>query len=100
LPGAFALFYALFLPKPANNEEGSIARQHRIAGDGYRHWLATSARIQVVSFERYNSLARRSAGETGNILIATLPQQLPAVPMSWRRWTWLARDNSLLILAA
>jgi hypothetical protein len=103
--GAFALFYALFVPKP-NVAAEAIAWPTSIEtrAAGYQalwRWLQSRG-IPVVSLrDRYGRLAQQGAPDSGNILITTLPQQLPFRPDEAESLDqWLERGNTLLVMAA
>ena len=102
--GALALFYALIFPKPQHRSapEGlPLSTDSR--PDGYLaiwHWLAEE-HIPRLSLRRHylrlSDLPRRS----GNVLIVTLPQQMPADALEIADLMgWVARGNTLLLLAA
>ncbi|MEO6080587.1 MAG: DUF4350 domain-containing protein [Steroidobacteraceae bacterium] len=103
--GAFVLFYALFVPKPASNEAAialPVSTEGRDAGyQGLWRWLQTQG-IRVVSFrDRYGRLAQQDLANTGNLLITTLPQKVPARDDEARKLDeWLERGNTLLVVAA
>lgn len=103
--GAFLLFYALFVPKPAQQDDTlSLPTSIESKPDGYQalwRWLQAE-HIPAVSFrDRYERLTQRAPSSTGNILIATLPQQLPARPDELQELDkWIQRGNTLVIMAA
>lgn len=103
--GAFALFYALFVPKPAADAAAlalPVSTEKR--DDGYQglwRWLGGQG-IRVVSFrDRYDRLAQQDTADTGNLLIVTLPQQVTARLDELRKLdAWLEQGNTLLVMAA
>jgi hypothetical protein len=103
--GAFAVFYALFVPKPGMNADRVVLPvSTETRGDGYQalwRWLGTQG-IQAVSFrDRYTGLARRGTDDTGNLLIATVPQQVPVRAAELPALQeWVRHGNTLLLLAA
>ncbi|HTP40694.1 MAG TPA: DUF4350 domain-containing protein [Steroidobacteraceae bacterium] len=103
--GALALFYALFLPKPAPAGVAAAPPTSVEAGDsGYQaawRWLTQSG-IPVRSYrQKYDRLGGATARPTGNVLLVTLPLQTATAATelaSLRRW--VARGNTLLVMAA
>lgn len=103
--GALALFYALFLPKPVN-EQAQPARplSTEVRDEGYQalwRWLQAQG-IRVISLrERYDRLGGTGAAATGNLLITTMPQQtMPRRDELQRLGDWIERGNTLLVQAA
>jgi hypothetical protein len=103
--GALALFYALFLPKPASPGSSAAPPLSTESGPeglaGASQWLRLE-HIAVVSLRsRYGQLDTHGGAGTGNVLIASLPQQ---VAMSRAEEAalaaWVERGNTLLVLAA
>jgi hypothetical protein len=103
--GAFAVFYALFVPKPGvNADRVALPVSTEVRDAGYQamwRWLGTQG-IAAVSFrDRYSGLARRGNNDTGNLLIATVPQQVPVRANELPALqAWVRRGNTLLVLAA
>jgi hypothetical protein len=103
--GAFALFYALFAPKPANvAQDIALPVSTEEQDDGYLamwRWLQAQ-RIPVLSFrDRYGALGRQGSVPAGNILVATVPQQVPArLDEMQALEAWIAAGNTLLVMAA
>jgi hypothetical protein len=103
--GALVLFYALFVPKPAADADAialPVSTEGRDAGyQGIWRWLKGQG-IPVVSFRgRYGSLARQELPASGNLMIATLPQKVPArEDEAMKLDEWLAQGNTLLVMAA
>ena len=105
--GALALFYVLFFPKPRTQgpdlENGSpLSTDSR--PDGYLamwQWLGKE-RIPRVSLRlQYDHLGGLLAQSRGNVMLVTLPQ--PVVPREAELRAledWVARGNTLLIVAA
>lgn len=103
--GALFLFYALFVPKPAPEDKAAaLPVSTETKAEGYQalwRWLERQ-QIPVVSLrERYDRLSRNAPTATGNVLLATLPQQLPArVDEMESLDTWIERGNTLVVMAA
>ena len=104
--GALALFYVLFFPKPGAQpgaENGSpLSTDGR--PDGYLaiwQWLEKD-RIPRVSLRlHYDRLGGLLARPTGNVLLVTLPQRVPAQADELTALeSWVERGNTLLIVAA
>ena len=103
--GALAAFFVLFLPKPPPRTSPvalPVSSEHR--PDGYLalwQWLR-EARIAETSLRyRYDRLPALVTQATGNLLLATLPQQVPARPLELSDLDrWVARGNTLLVVAA
>jgi Domain of unknown function (DUF4350) len=103
--GALAVFYTLFAPKPApGSRRIALPLSSERRPDGYLatwRWLRGQA-VPVRSLRyRYDRLSRLVARPTGNLLLVTLPQQVPARPIELAALErWVARGNTLLIMAA
>jgi hypothetical protein len=103
--GALALFYMVLMPKP--RDESRLPSQPvsiDIRGDGYQalwRWL-DAQHIRALSFrDRYDKLAAAGIPASGNLLITTLPHQAPVRGKELDDLdAWLARGNTLLLLAA
>jgi Domain of unknown function (DUF4350) len=102
---ALLSFYALVFPKP-QSPQSQVSRPLSIetGADGLAgawRWLEDS-HIPVVSLrERYQQLPLLPLPARGNVLLTTLPAKLvvsPAEQLALERW--IARGNTLLILAA
>jgi hypothetical protein len=103
--GALALFYALFFPKPAASPRALVLPLSRESGpEGYLavwRWLG-ERRVPEVSLRyRYDRLPGLLQHTTGNLLIASLPQQVPAhsAELADLR-SWIEQGNTLLLMAA
>lgn len=116
---ALALFYILFLPKPASPEAApELPLSTELRPNGYQaawRWLE-SQRIPVTALhERYDRLLKDSvapggnrlfagslaASRTGNVLLTTLPHQLPAGGREASMLDlWVERGNTLIVLLA
>jgi hypothetical protein len=104
---ALALFYALFLPKPAPaNSSPPLPLSTESGPSGYQaawRWLEAE-RIPVFALhERYDRLNADSAGfkSTGNLLLTTLPHKLPVRPREATQLdAWVERGNTLVVMAA
>ena len=103
---ALLCFYALFAPKPSAAPEQSKPVSTDSGDDGYQlawQWLSQE-HIPVSSLrERYDRITdiALSPAASGNVLVITLPSELPFQTAEWDaldRWT--AAGNSLLVLAA
>jgi len=105
--GALALFYALFLPKPAPGDGApALPLSSESRASGYQaawRWLKVE-RIPVTALhERYDHLGMRSVSPTptGNILLTTLPHKLPVRPREAVQLdAWVERGNTLIVMAA
>lgn len=103
--GALVLFYALFFPKPAPEDDSTVLPvSTETKADGYQalwRWLQDQ-HIPVASVrERYDRLTKYGSTSTGNVLLATLPQQLPARPDEMEQLDeWIERGNTLVVMAA
>jgi hypothetical protein len=104
---ALALFYVFFLPKP--QPPGSLPPlplSTESGSSGYQaawRWLKAAQIPEFALHERYDRL--NSAGApfkpVGNVLLTTLPHQLPArAAESTQLDAWVARGNTLLVMAA
>ncbi len=103
--GALGLFYILFFPQPRSTAE-EIVRPLSSEGrpEGYLavwRWLGEQ-HIRTVSLRyRYDRLPGLLAEPTGNLLLVTLPQWVPARAMELERLEdWVESGNTLLIMAA
>jgi hypothetical protein len=104
---ALALFYALFLPKPAPaNNLPPMPLSTESGPSGYQaawRWLKAE-RIPVFALrERYDRLNANSArlSSAGNLLLTTLPHKLPVRPAEATQLdAWLERGNTLVVMAA
>jgi hypothetical protein len=104
---ALALFYALFLPKPAPaNDSPELPLSTESGPSGYQaawRWLKAE-RIPVFALhERYDRLNADVArfNSTGNLLLTTMPHQLPVRPMEATQLdAWVERGNTLVVMAA
>jgi len=105
--GALALFYVLFLPKPAPADNSpAMPLSTDLGPSGYQgawRWLK-GAQIPVLALhERYDRLNAGSApfSSTGNLLLSTLPHKLPVRPKEATQLdAWVERGNTLVIMAA
>jgi len=102
---AFALFYALLVPKPevaATSPAAPLSTEGR--DDGYQglwRWLHGQG-IPLASFrDHYDGLAMLPGPDTGNLMIAVVPQKAQARrdELGWLD-AWIGRGNTLLVLAA
>jgi uncharacterized protein DUF4350 len=103
--GALALFYVLFFPKPrADSDQIARPLSSESRPEGYLamwRWLE-EAHIRTVSLRyRYDRLPSVLLKPTGNLLLVTLPQWVPArAPELEKLESWVARGNTLLVMAA
>lgn len=103
--GAFAVFYALFVPKPVDaTQQPALPISTEIREEGYQglwRWLGAQG-IRTVSYrDRYDRLTAQDIAGSGNLLIATLPQQAPARSGELDALDkWLDSGNTLLVIAA
>lgn len=103
--GALGLFYLLVFPKPSAPSETIVLPLSSEGGpDGYLaawRWLEEQ-HVPAVSLRyRYDRLPRLAAQPTGNLLLATLPQRIPARAAELADLEhWIERGNTLLLMAA
>ncbi|MDB6013376.1 MAG: hypothetical protein JWL65_5626 [Gammaproteobacteria bacterium] len=103
--GALGLFYILFFPKPrANSDEIVRPLSSESRPEGYLavwRWLGEQ-NIHAVSLRyRYDRLPTQLSKPTGNLLLVTLPQWVPARTAEIEKLEgWVERGNTLLIMAA
>lgn len=103
--GALVLFYVLFFPK-SRADSGEIVRplSRESRSEGYLavwRWLEEQ-HIRTVSLPyRYDRLPSLLPNPTGNLLLITLPQEVPARALELQKLaSWVERGNTLLIMAA
>jgi hypothetical protein len=103
--GALALFYVLFFPKP-RPELTDAARPLSTESrpEGYLavwRWLGEQGIATVSLRHRYDRLAALLPKPDGNLLLMSMPQQVPARASELSELEkWVAQGNTLLILAA
>jgi hypothetical protein len=104
---ALAVFWALFLPKPAapsSEVSRPLSTDARAAGYlGLVRWLAAEHVPAVAWRRRFDQLAapRAVPSERGNVLITTVPHPAPVRPAEQQSLdAWLARGNTLIVMAA
>jgi len=104
---ALALFYLLFLPKPAPTDKSPAMPLSTESGpSGYQaawRWLKAEQVPAAALHERYDSLNAADArfAATGNVLLTTLPHKLPARPNEAAQLDmWVERGNTLVVMAA
>jgi hypothetical protein len=103
---ALLLFWALFLPKPQPPQAAPpapLSTEER--ADGYLaawRWLAAERVREMAWHERFDRLAEAAAlAAAGNVLLTTLPNQLPiGAREATRLDAWVERGNTLVVLAA
>ena len=105
--GALALFYILFLPKPASEDAApALPLSTEMRPDGYLaawRWLTAESIPVAALHERYDGLLAGSASQaaTGNVLLTILPHKLPVRPEEAAQLdSWVERGNTLLVMAA
>jgi hypothetical protein len=109
--GALFLCYALFLPKPAADDQAPPRPLSTEPGAaGYQaawRWLEAEHIPVGALHERYDQLSvsdksRRATGRaTGNVLLTTLPHKLPVRPEEASQLdAWVERGNTLVVAAA
>jgi hypothetical protein len=105
--GALVLFYVLFLPKPRPAGGAPALPLSSEAGPGGYlaawRWLKAE-RIAVIELhDRYDRLraGRVARSATGNLLLTTLPHELPVRPLEAADLdAWVERGNTLVVMAA
>jgi hypothetical protein len=103
--GAFALFYILVFPKPpAESDEIVRPLSSEVRPEGYLavwRWLGEQ-HIPAVSLRyRYDRLPALLSKPTGNLLLVTMPQWVPARTAELEKLQgWVESGNTLLIMAA
>jgi hypothetical protein len=104
--GALFLSYALFFPKPAADEQAPrrplSAEQGASGYQGAWRWL-NGERIPLAAWrERFDRLSSdTSLKASGNLLLTTLPHELPVHPAeAMQLEAWIARGNTLVVAAA
>lgn len=104
--GALALFYALFFPKPQRQRlgfENGLAVTTDTRPDGYGavwQWLGKEHIPRVSLRLQYDRLGG-SLAPRGNVMLVTLPQRVvPREAELEALESWVARGNTLLIVAA
>src|SRR6185312_6690259 len=103
--GALALFYILLFPKPQQEpDELVLPLSSESRAEGYQglwRWLGAENIPAVSLRNRYDQLAALLRKPTGNVLIVTMPQRVPVRTRELEELrAWVARGNTLLILAA
>lgn len=105
--GALALFYALFFPKPQSQRVGAengLPLTTDSRPDGYLavwQWLGKEHIPRISLRLQYDRLGGMLKRPQGNVMLVTLPQ--PVVPREAELEAldaWVARGNTLLIVAA
>ena len=103
--GALALFYVLFFPKPQPDSTGiALPLSTESRPEGYLavwRWLAEQ-RIPTASLRyRYDRLRTLLPKSTGNLLLVSMPQRVPARAAEMEALErWVEQGNTLLIMAA
>jgi hypothetical protein len=116
---ALVLFYILFLPKPAAPDAApELPLSTELRPNGYQaawRWLKSQQIPVTALHERYDRLLKDSvspggnrlfagslsASRTGNVLLTTLPQQLPVGGREASMLDlWVERGNTLIVMLA
>ena len=104
--GALFLSYALFFPKPAANQQAPprplSAGQGPTGYQGAWRWL-NEERVPLAAWrERFYSLSSDPRFKaSGNLLLTTLPHELPVRPGEAAQLDdWISRGNTLVVAAA
>jgi hypothetical protein len=103
--GALALFYVLLFPKPQpDSGDMGLPLSTESRPEGYlavSRWL-TEQHIPVISFRyRYDRLADSLPQPRGNLLLLSMPQQVPMRTAEVAALeSWVEHGNTLLIMAA
>jgi Domain of unknown function (DUF4350) len=103
--GALGLFYVLFFPKPQAASDAIVRPlSSESRPEGYLavwRWLGEQ-HIRAVSLRyRYDRLPSLLSKPTGNLLLVTLPQWVPARAAEIEKLEgWVEHGNTLLIMAA
>lgn len=100
--GALALFYALLFPKPLPDHEGQdLPLSTETRAHGYQavwRWLKAEKIPQQALHQPYSNLSKSSRGD---VLIVTMPPQVPPRREELADLDeWVARGNTLLVMAA
>ncbi len=103
--GALGLFYALIFPKPAPGPgEIALPLSSESRPDGYLaawRWLGEQHIPSLSLHYRYDRLPGLLAQPTGNLLVVTLPQRVPARAAELADLErWVERGNTLLVMSA
>lgn len=105
--GALTLFYVLFLPQPRPAGGAPALPLSSEAGpSGYQaawRWLEAERIAVIALHDRYDGLraGRVAASATGNLLLTTLPHELPVRPLEAADLdAWVERGNTLVVMAA
>jgi hypothetical protein len=103
--GALGLFYVLFFPKPQSESGGmALPLSTESRPEGYQavwSWLAEQHIPAVSLRHRYDRLPTLLPKSTGNLLLVSMPQQVPAREAEVAQLeSWVERGNTLLIMAA
>lgn len=103
--GALAAFYALFFPKPQLQQSPAALPLSTDGGpEGYLslwRWLGAEHIPRLSLRLQYGHLSGSLARPTGNLLLVTMPQQVATRAAELTALEdWVARGNTLLIVAA
>ncbi len=103
--GALAIFYALFFPKPQTRQTlGTVPLSTDGGPEGYLalwRWLGEEHIPRLSLRLQYDRLSGSLARPTGNLLLVTMPQQIATRAAELTALeSWVARGNTLLIVAA
>lgn len=103
---ALAMVYALFIPKQMPAEaEPPLPLSSELRAAGYQaawRWLKAEGVPVAALRDNFDVLGRKPAlAATGNVLLTTLPNKLPASALEAGRLdAWIERGNTLLVMAA
>ncbi len=103
--GALFLSYALFFPKPGADEQAPhrpLSAELGPAGyQGAWRWLSGEGVRLAAWHERFDRLSSdTSLRASGNLLLTTLPHELPVHPAEAMQLdAWIARGNTLVVAA-
>jgi Domain of unknown function (DUF4350) len=105
--GALFACYALFLPKPHATDQSSprpVTTEDGAAGyQAAWRWLQAEHVRESALHQRFDRLsdATLSARATGNVLVTTLPHELPVQPQEASQLeAWVESGNTLIVAAA
>jgi Domain of unknown function (DUF4350) len=103
--GALTLFYILIFPKPpAGSNDLALPLSTENRPEGYLavwRWLAQQHIPAASLRRRYDRLPVLLSKPTGNLLLMSMPQRIPARAVELAQLeSWVERGNTLLIVAA
>lgn len=103
--GALFMCYALFLPRPSAERQVAPRPLSTEAGQsGYQaawRWLQAEHFSVSALHERFGRLNDGNLSKQGNVLLTTLPHELPVQPAEAAQLdAWVERGNTLVVAAA